>query len=353
MRLKKSLLETKFVAKAEDIPSIKSKMGKDDVVRIVDEGPESGDLPQKKSLNNPKIEKFVNGINELIASAIDSDGDPIPVVDRSGTWEEPYIYYPIEYKNGNLKITSKSVYKNEPEVEVIARRNMEFDGRETLLLIKRMYNAAIKRNNKVKPTVEEGNNNNDMYPIEKLYTLAKKAGDIVSDAEDALLHLYMVYSEQKVVPKAKIMAILKNYDIKISELNKMAKPKFRPNPEFAHLFNSSVKEDEMGSASRSIEYGQKEPELGDEDWKELYSTLQQNGAIKEEDSVGVIDTEKLKSDVSKFMDKLDLSQFKNVISKIDKPQEQAEVIAVFAERIGIPRVKLPNIINSLKQISKE
>lgn len=258
IRIKKSLVETNFIAKSEDIPNIKSKMGKDDVVKIVDE-----DNNVKKSLNNPKIERFINGLNQLIASAVDSDGDPIPVVDRSGTWEEPYVYYPIEYVNGKLKITQKSVYKNEPEVEVISRANMEYDGVPTLRNIKKMYNAAIKRYNKE---------------------------------------------------------------------------------------NQPVQEDEFGSASRGIEYGQKTPELGDEDWAELYDIMKQNGEISENE---MVEPNKLKSDVSKFMDKLDLGQFKNIIDKIDKPQEQAEVIAAFAERIGIPRVKLPMIINSLKDISKE
>ena len=256
IRLKKSLVETKFVAKAEDIPAIKSKMDKDDVVRIVDEA--DGEPVKKRSLNNPKIEKYVNNLNQLIASAIDSDGDPIPVVDKSGTWEEPCVYSPIIYKNGALKVVYHTLHDNKPEVDVILKRNMEYDGIPTLQNIKKLYNAAIKRN--TKPQAQMG--------------------------------------ESDITGKG----------------------------------------------------------LDEKDWRELYDSMSQNESVNEDDGMentGVVNTDKLRTDVAKFMDKLDLAQFKNVIQKIDKPQEQAEVIAAFAERIGIPRMKLPSIISTLKDITKQ
>lgn len=95
--------------------------------------------------NNPKIEKLVAGINTLIAQAVDSDGDPIGVVDPGTTWEEPYVYSPIEYKNGALKITSQSQYGGKPVVDTILARHMEEDGIPTLKLIMRMYKKAIKQ----------------------------------------------------------------------------------------------------------------------------------------------------------------------------------------------------------------
>lgn len=61
-----------------------------------------------------------------------------------------------------------------------------------------------------------------------------------------------------------------------------------------------------------------------------------------------VNVPKLQADVQKFMDKLNLGQFKNIIAKIDKPIEKAELIAAFAERIGVPRAKLPMMISSLK-----
>lgn len=153
MRIKKSLIEAKFIANSEDALKMADKMGKEDIVKIVDEAGVVN-VP-KKSLNNPKIEKFVNDLNALIKSAIDSDGDPIGVVDTSSTWEEPYVYFPIEYVNGKLKITSKSQYKNEPEVDIITRQNMEMDGVGTLRNIKKMYNLAVKRNGRQTPVQED------------------------------------------------------------------------------------------------------------------------------------------------------------------------------------------------------
>lgn len=109
---------------------------------------ENRTLKESPAKNDPKIEKLVNQVNQLIKSAVDSDGDPIAVVDKSGTWEEPYIYSPIEYKNGTLKITSTSEYNNIPEVEVINKRNMEYDGIPTLRNIAKLYKKAIRLKDK-------------------------------------------------------------------------------------------------------------------------------------------------------------------------------------------------------------
>ena len=100
-------------------------------------------MNESSAKNDPKIEKLVNQINQMIELAVDSDDEPIAVVDKSGTWEEPYIYSPIQYKNGALKITSRSQYKNNPEVEVINKRNMEYDGIPTLRNIAKMYKKTI------------------------------------------------------------------------------------------------------------------------------------------------------------------------------------------------------------------
>lgn len=63
------------------------------------------------------------------------------------------------------------------------------------------------------------------------------------------------------------------------------------------------------------------------------------------------DMGQLQADVQRFMDKLNLGQFLAILDKIDKPVEQAEIIAAFAERIGVPRTKLSAILANLKQSS--
>lgn len=64
------------------------------------------------------------------------------------------------------------------------------------------------------------------------------------------------------------------------------------------------------------------------------------------------DPVKLKSDVQKLMSKLDMSSIAPYLKKIDNPTEQAEVIAQFAEKIGIPKTKLSFVISKLKTVAE-
>lgn len=133
---------------------------------------EEVNLEEGPAKNNPKIEKLVAGINDLIAQAVDSDGDPIGVVDPTSTWQERYVYEPIQYRNGQLKITSKSRYQRTSDVDIILSRNMEYDGIPTLRLIMRMYKKAIKQAAKQ----AERMSNQDPEIDEKKLTAAEKAG---------------------------------------------------------------------------------------------------------------------------------------------------------------------------------
>lgn len=97
----------------------------------------------------PKIQRLVDEINHLISQAIDSDGEPIAVIDTTNTWQSPMVYNQIIYsKNGSLKISNS--YPMEPrkgiETDIIRMRDMEFDGIPTLLLIRRLYKKALKQN---------------------------------------------------------------------------------------------------------------------------------------------------------------------------------------------------------------
>ena len=140
------------------------------------------------AVNDPKVQRLVTLVNELIKMAVDSDGDPIGVVDTSGTWEEPYIYQPIIYQNGQLKITSNSVYGNKPETEVILKRNMEFDGIPTLKNIAKMYRKAIKnnQNSQNKTNMEIQNNMGDEINemLSELDKLSKIHENLVNMNED-------------------------------------------------------------------------------------------------------------------------------------------------------------------------
>lgn len=92
-----------------------------------------------------KIQKKVDEVNALIKKAIDSDGDPLMVVDTTGTWEEPMQYKPIIYKNGRLYIEYYEPYSGKTEKDVINKSNIDFDGYPTLLNIAKMYRKALKK----------------------------------------------------------------------------------------------------------------------------------------------------------------------------------------------------------------
>lgn len=91
------------------------------------------------------IIKKVNMVNQLIKLAIDDDGDPIPVVDTSGTWQAHNYYEPIVYSNGGLIIK----YKEGKDIikDRINKSDMEYEGIPTLNNIAKMYRKALKQHN--------------------------------------------------------------------------------------------------------------------------------------------------------------------------------------------------------------
>lgn len=46
-------------------------------------------------MENTQLKKLINIFNSELKKAIDKDGDPIPIIDYSGIWEEPFYYEPI------------------------------------------------------------------------------------------------------------------------------------------------------------------------------------------------------------------------------------------------------------------
>jgi hypothetical protein len=123
------------------------------------------------------------------------------------------------------------------------------------------------------------------------------------------------------------------------------------NPETFHT------EGELDSVSRGIQYGMN-PEVEADKYEE-YRALMQQLALEKDDETSIDkpikednDPVKLKADVSKLMAKLDLSSIAPYLEKIDNPTEQAEVIAQFAEKIGVPKAKLSSVIAQLKMVAE-
>lgn len=95
-----------------------------------------------------KVQKLVDIANTLIEKAVDTDGDPIGVVDTSGTWQEPDYYKPVEFDGKTLVIRSTSQTGGHKEViDEYEGENLIYDGIPSLQLIIRLYKKALKKHN--------------------------------------------------------------------------------------------------------------------------------------------------------------------------------------------------------------
>jgi len=79
---------------------------------------------------------------------------------------------------------------------------------------------------------------------------------------------------------------------------------------------------------------------------------QEARVMETDDQEQTNDPVKLKNDVAKLMSKLDMSSIAPYLAKIDNPTEQAEVIAQFAEKIGVPKGKLSSVVSQLKTVAE-
>ena len=74
---------------------------------FITEANHSVDRDNQRFMNS--IYKRIENLNKLINAAFDSDGDPIPVIDKSGTYEMPDVYSPITYDGYVITIKSTEV----------------------------------------------------------------------------------------------------------------------------------------------------------------------------------------------------------------------------------------------------
>lgn len=75
--------------------------------------------------------------------------------------------------------------------------------------------------------------------LKTLHRMAQQAGNFGEDVKEALISLYYAYEDN--VPVSEIKKTLARYDLELKDL-KNQDATFRPSAEFAHLFNSSIKE---------------------------------------------------------------------------------------------------------------
>ena len=122
-----------------------------------------GEFEEKVNKKFNVVKKKVDEINELIAKAIDKDGDKIDVLDPTSTWEEPMYYEPITFDNNVLTISYTEPYSSNKKLntetvdlnvyleDIEENHFMLEDAKGDLAYIKRMYNKAIKK------AIKEGN----------------------------------------------------------------------------------------------------------------------------------------------------------------------------------------------------
>ncbi len=100
-----------------------------------------GKLPPKG------IQQLIDKLNKYISLAVDSDGDAIQVVDKSGTWQSPAEYRRAYIDGrGSLKIQYID-YPNRLPVsttDTIRKDDIESEGKPVLLQLIRMYKKALK-----------------------------------------------------------------------------------------------------------------------------------------------------------------------------------------------------------------
>ncbi len=105
---------------------------------------DNGVMGFRKGGNVPLIAKKVAEVNRLIGLAFDTEGDPLPVVDETGTWQAWNYYNPIKYSNGTLRIEYKE--GNKLIKDTIKKSDMQLDGIPVLNQIAKMYRKVLKNN---------------------------------------------------------------------------------------------------------------------------------------------------------------------------------------------------------------
>lgn len=148
---KKIEKHTKNVSDKKERPKkVKTKVmkggsGKDTVKSIKE------NFDTNEAVNNiGKIQKYADAINVLIKNAIDSDGDPLEIVDTSGTWEQPYKVLPIEIKGNRIYINSVELEHGREKIDKTVHNLSDEIGMDDAIadmrLISKLYKKAYKKN---------------------------------------------------------------------------------------------------------------------------------------------------------------------------------------------------------------
>ena len=90
------------------------------------------------------MQKKIDEVNALIAAAIDTDGDPLGVIDTSGTWQMYMYFKPVIYKNGFVYTEYTEDGERLPKKERY-KPSDSYDAYQWLSQIATWYRRAMKK----------------------------------------------------------------------------------------------------------------------------------------------------------------------------------------------------------------
>lgn len=157
-----------------------------------------------------RMQKKVDEVNALIAAAKDTDGDPIGVIDTSGTWQAEMKYKPVIYKNGFVFIEYDEQGEKLPKKERF-KPSDSYDAYQTLSQIATLYRRVIKKNTPATSTSENVTIANEF--VAKYNELDENAQ---ASFANGLITIYLDNDPNKSISICN--ALLKNYTGKLQKI---------------------------------------------------------------------------------------------------------------------------------------
>ena len=99
-------------------------------------------------VSTTKLQKKIDEVNALIAKAVDTDGDPLEVIDPSSTWEAPLKFKPFELKNGFLYSEYEEYTGHKKEIKKERFKPADSgDALKWMSQVANWYRKVLKKNN--------------------------------------------------------------------------------------------------------------------------------------------------------------------------------------------------------------
>lgn len=178
-------------------------------------------------MENTQLKKLINIFNSELKKAIDKDGDPIPIIDYSGTQEEPFYYEPIQYSESEIIIKCRSPYKlrvkGEYEVEKISKKYFTTDGIDTVKHLIKMLRKSVKialKENKIMNKITENKIKIIIRHLIKEANIESTQRNLANIQKEIKTVLLKYKTSENNDEKIKLVQKLKDLQIKKKDLDK-------------------------------------------------------------------------------------------------------------------------------------